>query len=397
MVKQMKIAFVHAEHGHNDKFIGAGIAEYVRERNSLQLIAWPDPSYESLLFLKKQGCAGAIVNVQIASKAEQLMKAGLPLIAYSTLQNLGNTPYISTDSMQVAQMAFDYFTKKQFKNFAFFGLTEARWTMERLEAFSKVVTAAGCKLHSFESNPRHITNDLTSFINLWIGSAMTEESKLLTEWLKALPKPVAILASCDILACFLSTFVVECGLTIPGDVAILGVDNNESICNICSSPLSSISLNLNKAGYEAAALLERLILGREKPAGQQINIEPVHVVERSSTDVFAIDDEDVILAMKYINENIDQPLQVSEIADHVCVSKRSLQCKFQHFLKHSIYEVLQQAHFQKARALLIETNYSIEKIAALSGFGTSGRMRKAFLDITGLLPKKYRQIHQAHK
>jgi len=289
------------------------------------------------------------------------------------------------------------FTKKQFKNFAFFGLTEARWTVERFETFSKVVTDAGLTLHSFESNPRHITNDLSSFINLWIGSAITEENRLLTEWLRQLPKPVAILASCDILACFLSTFVNECGFSIPGDIALLGVDNNESICNICSSPLSSISLNLNKAGYEAAALLEQLITGEEKPQGQQIKVEPVHVVERASTDVFAIKDEDVIMAMKYINDNIDQPLQVSEVAEHVCVSKRSLQCKFQHFLKHSIYEVLQQAHFQKARALLMETNHSIEKIALLSGFGTSARMRKAFLDITGLLPKKYRQIHQAHK
>ena len=397
MKNQTKIAFVHAEHGHNDKSIGAGIAEYVRSQPNLQLIAWPDPSLESLSFLKKQGCEGAIVNVQLASKANRLLKAGLPIIAYSTLQNFEKIPYISTDSQLVAQMAYDYLSKKQFKNFAFFGLTEARWTIERLEAFSKILSDAGQTFHAFRSEPKHIPNSLTSFIQLWIGDAMKKDSKELTRWLKSLPKPVAILASCDILGCFLSTLVQECDLTIPNDVAILGIDNNESICNICNVPMSSIALNLNKAGFDAAYLLHQIILGEEKLAGQQIQIEPVHVIERPSTDILAIEDESVILAMQYIHSHSDEPIQVGDIADYVCVSKRSLQSKFQYYLKRSIYEVVQQSHFQRARVLLIETNLTIENVAMQSGFGSSSKMRKAFLSITGQLPHHYRQIHQAHK
>lgn len=397
MKNQTKIAFVHAEHGHNDKGIGAGITEYVRDKGSWQLIAWPDPTYESLSFLKKQGCVGAIVNIQLAATAKQLFKVGIPIIAYSTLQKLGNTPYISTDSDQVTKMAFDYFSMKQFKNFAYFGLTEARWTKERLDSFSELVTRAGHELLVFKPKPRHITHDLPSFIKLWIDSDMTEESQQLLEWLKQIPKPVAVLASCDILGCFLSTFVQESGLSIPDDVAILGIDNDESICNICTAPLSSIALNLNKAGYEAARLLDHIIAGEDQIDGQRIKIEPVHIVERASTSIFAIEDEDVIKAMQYIYAYSHEPLQVSEIANHVCISKQSLQWKFKHFLNHSIHEVVVQAHFQKARAMLLETNLSIEEIALQSGFGSSAKMRKAFLDITGLLPHKYRQIHQPNK
>ena len=397
MKEPIKIAFVHAEHGHNDKGISSGITEYVRSKPDWQLIAWPDPSLESLSFLKQQGCRGAIVNIQLAAKAKQFMQVGIPLIAYSTLQDMGNLPYISTDSNQVAQMAFSYFSSKQFRNFAFFGLTQARWTGERLDCFSEIISKTGYKLHVFKSKPSHITNNVTSFIQLWIDSAMSQSRQELIEWLKQLPKPIAILASCDILGCHLSIFVKEAGLSIPDDVAILGIDNNESICNVCSVPLSSISLNLNKAGYDAAHLLDDIISGREKLAGQQIKIEPIHVIERASTDIFAIQDEVVIMALQHIQSHCDEPLQVGEIADRVCISKRLLQWKFKHFLKRSVHEVVVQAHFQKARSLLLETDLSIEKIAIDSGFGTSAKMRKAFLDTTGQLPNKYRQIHQPHK
>lgn len=397
MESPTKIAFVHAEHGHNDKGIASGITEYVRNKNNWQLIAWPDPTYESLSFLKKQGCVGAIINIQFASQAESFLKVGIPIIGYSTLQNLGKTPYISTDTTQISQMAFDYFSNKQFKNYAFFGLTKARWTIERSESFSKIVSEAGHNFYSFNSKPRLITNDLTSFIQLWIDSAISSESSRLLEWLKQLPKPIAILTSCDILGCFLSTFIQETGLLVPEDIAILGIDNNESICNICTPPLSSITLNLNKAGYMATKLLDHLISGKEKLAGQQITIEPMHVIERNSTSILAINDEDVINAINYIYSHRDHPLSVTDIADYVCVSKRSLQSKFKHYLNNSIYEVMVQAHFQKARTMLLQTTLSIDEIAFQSGFGSSSKMRRAFLDIAGLLPHKYRQMNQFHK
>lgn len=396
MKDQVKIAFVHAEHGHNDKGISSGITDYVRSKGHCQLIAWPDPSYDSLSFLKQQGCQGAIVNIQTTEKAERLREVGIPIIAYSTIQDMGDLPFISTDSRQVAKIAFDYLIGKQFTNFAFFGLTEARWAQERLQYFSEFVSQAGYTLDVFKTKPTHVTN-LTSFVQLWIDATLKESGNELIDWLKQLPKPVAILASCDLLGCHLSIFIKEAGLSTPDDAAVLGIDNNESVCNICTVPLSSIALNLNKAGYDAAELLDNIITGKVKAKGQRIIIQPMHVVERASTDIFAVSDEDVIRALKYIHSHCHEPLQVGEIADHVCVSKRSLQWKFQHFLNKSIHEVIILAHFRKARALMNETDLPIEQIALDSGFGSSAKMRRAFLDHAGLLPHKYRQIQQPNK
>lgn len=394
MKNQTKIAFAHSEDGHNERGLGGGITQYIRNKGHWQLIAWPDTSFESLSFLKQQGCKGAFVNIQTSAQAQQLMKAGIPIIAYSTLQNMGDLPYISTDSKQVAKLAFDYLSGKQFKHYAFFGLTEARWSSERLDYFSEFVSGAGFTLDNFKTRPVHITNDFTSFPKLWINATLKQGQRELIDWLKQLPSPVAVLASCDILGCHLSVFIEEAGLSIPDEVAVLGIDNNEALCNICSVPMSSIALNLHKAGYDAAELLDRIIAGKEQMEGQQIKIQPLHVKERASTNLFAIDDEDAILALKYINSHSHEPLQVDDIARHVCISKRLLQKKFQQFLKKSVHEEITQAHFWNARNLLLETDLSIEKIAYQSGFCSSSRMRRAFLDITGLLPHKYRQKYR---
>jgi LacI family transcriptional regulator len=394
MKNHIKIAFAHSENGHNETGIGAGLTQYLRKKGHWQLIAWPDSSFESLVFLKQQGCRGAIVNIQTSAKARQLREVAIPIIAYSTLQDMGDLPFISSDSRQVAQLAFEYLAGKQFRHFAFFGLTEARWSKERLDHFSEFVSRAGYTLHSFKTKPIPIVNNLTSFPKLWIDATLKRGQQELIDWLRQLPKPVAILASCDMLGCHVSLFAEEAGLSIPDEAAILGIDNNEALCNICSVPMSSIVLNLQKAGYEAAGLLDRIIAGKARMEGQQIKVLPIHVKERASTSVFAIEDEEVLAALRYIESHSRQPLQVEDVARQICVSKRLLQKKFQQFLKRSIHEEITHAHFRNARLMLLETDLSIEDIAFKSGFCSTAKMRRAFLEIAGSLPHTYRQMNR---
>ena len=391
---QTKIAFAHNENGHNDKGISAGITQYIRNTGHFQLIPWPDNSYESLSFLKQQGCKGVIANIPTASQAQQLLEIGMPIIAYSSLQSMGNIPFISSDSQQLAKVAFEYLLGKQFKHFGFFGLTEARWTDDRLKHFSDFVTQSGHDLHVFRGQPIHVANNLPSYAKLWTDTTMKRGQQELIQWLEELPKPIAILVSCDILGCHLSHLVQETGLSIPDDIAILGIDNNEALCNICIPRLSSIAMNLNKAGYDAAELMYQIISGKAQLEGQHIKIQPMQVKERASTDIFAISDPDVVKALKYIRMHNHEPMQVDEIAAHVCISKRSLQMKFHQVLGASIHDEIIHAHFLTARNLLLETDLPIDKIAIRSGFHYSSNMRRAFQDITGMLPHKYRQAHR---
>ena len=136
MKEKIKIAFAHNNISHNTEGLMAGISQYIRDRGDWQLIVWPDCSKKSLLFLKERGCKGAFVSVQTTKKAKELLQIGVPVIGVATIQNLLNLPFISANSEEVAQMAGEYLLKKKFENLAFFGLTQARWSAERLEYFS---------------------------------------------------------------------------------------------------------------------------------------------------------------------------------------------------------------------------------------------------------------------
>jgi LacI family transcriptional regulator len=307
-----------------------------------------------------------------------------------------NLPFISANSKEVAQMACEYLLEKKFVNLGFFGLTQAKWSADRLEYFSEYLAKRGYNVHVFKEKQVLLTNDPTPFTRLWVNTALRTGQQNLIEWLKQLPKPVAILASCDIFACHLINVAKEAGLNIPDEIAILGVNNDNAICNICDPPLSSIAFNFKKAGYNAAKLLDKMISGHETMQGQCIEIQPTHVETRGSTDVYAIDDPAIVQAMKYIKENGHTPLQVNAIADHVYMSKRLLQMKFHDVVGKSIHDEIIAAHFDIAKAMLIETNLPVDEIAVRSGFHYTSNMRRAFKKLTGMLPQKFRQLHHAH-
>ena len=393
MKEKIKIAFAHHNISHNTQGIMAGITDYMRNKGDWQLIVWPDSSLKSLEFLKHRGCKGAFVSVQTSIKAQQLLEIGIPVIAVTALQDMLNLPFVSADSELVAKMAFDYFTKKHFRHFGYFGLTEALWSRQRLDHFSRCVAQVEGHVHVYEGEQLSITNE-TPFTKLWTDMVLNKDQQELADWLRQVPKPIAILASCDILACHLSNVAREAGLTIPDETAILGVNDDQALCNLCDPPLSSIAFNLKKAGGDAARLMDNLIAGKEMLRGQWIQIQPAYVKSRGSTDIFAIDDPDVIAALTYIRKNSQTSLQVDDVAHNVCVSKRSLQMKFQKSLGHSVHDEIVHAHFEIAKALLIDTNLPIDEIAARSGFHYTTNLRRVCKELTGMLPHIYRQTHR---
>ena len=396
MKEKIKIAFAHNNITHNTEGLMAGISEYIRDKGNRQLIIWPDCSQKSLMFLKERGCKGAFASIQTTIKAEELLRIGIPVIGVATIQNLLNIPFVSANSKEVAQMACEYLLEKKFGNLAFFGLTQAKWSAERLEYFSQYLAKRGYNVHVFKEKQVLLRNDVTPFTRLWINTALNAGQQKLIEWLKQLPKPVAILASCDIFACYLLNVAKEASFSIPDEIAILGVNNDNALCNICDPPLSSIAFNFKKAGYDAAKLLDKMISGQETMQGQCIEIQPTHVETRGSTDIYAIDDTAIVEAMKYIRQNGHTPLQVNAIADHVCMSKRLLQLRFHDLIGKSVHDEIIQAHFEIAKTMLIETNLPVDEIAVHSGFHYTSNMRRAFIKITGMMPQKYRQFYHAH-
>jgi LacI family transcriptional regulator len=387
MKQKIKVAVAHNYITQNVQDVMAGISEYAHNKGDWQIIIWPDNTLESLIFLKEHGCKGAFVSVQTSTKAQQILQIGMPVIALSTLQDMSSLPFISADNQKVAELAYEHLSSKKFKHFGFFGLTESKWTHERSEYFSRLVHRDGGTLYRFQERPITSQSDLVPFPKLCIDMMLTEGQEDLI--------PIAVLASCDIVACYLSNIANEQGFVIPDEIAIMGVDNDSALCNICNPPLSSVALNLKKSGYEAAALLDRIISGQEQARGQRVTIVPEYVKSRGSTDILAVDDPEIVMALKYIRQNSNQPMQVEDLAHHLCVSKRSLQLKFQKALGRAIHDEIVLAHLEIAKNLLVETDLPVDIIAEKSGFSYTSNMRRAFLTHTGMLPRKYRQLHRA--
>lgn len=215
------------------------------------------------------------------------------------------------------------------------------------------------------------------------------EQTLIVEWLRKLPKPVGLFACNDdrgrevLEACRLMN------LRVPEGIAVLGVDNDEVFCGLAYPPLSSVALNGETAGYRAAELLDGMMHGLI-PKPRRIQVEALGVVTRRSTDIVAVEDEDVASALQYIHREQGRNISVESVVQEVAVSRRNLEKRFRDTIGRTILEEIQITRLERAKRLLLETTYPVSKVAELAGFGTTGYFIQFFQNRVGKTPRKYR-------
>ena len=232
---------------------------------------------------------------------KELLKLKIPtILALHDSSCPKNLPVIKTDSRAIAKMASDHFIEKGFRNFAYCGFDSFEWSNERKNFFQKFNDEAGFPTHSYNL-PRKIKKHDWEI-----------EQNHVIEWIKSLPKPVAIMACNDDRGQHILEVCKLIGLKVPDDVSVLGVDNDPMICEIGDPPLTSIALNVESAGYQSAQLLDELLAGK-KMKGQQITVSPTHIVQRQSSDIFAVNDLDIANALKFIRANAKNKILVDDV------------------------------------------------------------------------------------
>ena len=186
----------------------------------------------------------------------------------------------------------------------------------------------------------------------------------------------------------------EAGVAVPEEVAIVGVDNDETLCSICDPPLTSVCPNHEEVGYQGAALLDRMMAGEPAPK-QQMLLQPRMIVVRQSTDVSAIEDPAISQALRMIREHACNGLQVREVAEHVPISRSVLQRRFQAVVGRSVHDEIVRVQLRKAEELLRETDLSIGSVAEKAGFNHQEYMGAVFKSRTGMTPREYRRRFQS--
>lgn len=211
----------------------------------------------------------------------------------------------------------------------------------------------------------------------------------LAEWLRTLAAPVGLMAWSDICGRRVLRAARKARLYVPDDLAVVGVGNDELLCTLCDPPLSSVDVAAERCGFEAAALLDRMMGDRNgDPHGEpECVVMPVtSVIARRSTDAFAFEDVDLAAALRFIRSHAHKPIQVQDVLSEVCISRRTLEARFRKWVGHSIYTEIVQTRVKRARRLLVETDLSLEDVALLSGFRDSVRMSQVFQRVLSLTP-----------
>jgi LacI family transcriptional regulator len=178
-------------------------------------------------------------------------------------------------------------------------------------------------------------------------------------------------------------------------VAIIGVDNDEQVCDISNPPLSSVALDVEKAGFRASELLNKMMMGR-KMEPQTVIVQPNRVVTRQSTNIVAVEDELVSQALTFIHHNANRLIQVDDVINYLSVSRRSLHDKFVKALGRSVYDEIKRVRIDLIKQMLIETDSSISDIALSLGYDNTNHIARYFREKTGISPLEYRKLH-GHK
>lgn len=356
-----------------------GISRYSHLHGPWSCYLEPGSIPQRLPELRGWGCQGIIARIERPGVAAAIRRLRLPAVVLGYEAAAGQVR-VGTHSENEGRMAATHLLERGFRHFAYCGVPK-KYSIDRQRGFAERVEAEGCRVSVYQR--RWTTRE-----RWWNG-----EQDHLAAWIAGLTKPAGLFA-CN---ADQGRRVLEACLTarvaVPEEVAVLAVDDDEILCTLAHPRLSTIVLNTEKAGFEAAAALERLMAGK-KPDRWEIVVEPRHVVTRQSTDVLAIEDRDVALAVRFIRERATSGITVQDVLKAVPISRRTLECRFQQFLGRSPHAEILRTRLDRAKMLLVSTDLPMPKVADAAGFATAVYMAFAFRRDTGVKPAEYRRKHR---
>ncbi len=363
-----------------------GVVRYSRLHGPWAFYITPGDLRQVLPKMEEWGGTGIIARIETPQIGQAILTSGLPAIALDLSHEqlrpdhpLAGLSEVCPDSHKAGRLAAEHLLERGFRHFAFVGVWgDPPWSTRRGEGFAARLGEAGVSCRVFPL-PQSAPN------RRW-----GREQAILGAWLRDLPRPLGVLACDDDRGRQVLEACRAASLQVPEDVAVVGVDNDELICELSDPPLSSVALNTEQAGYEAAALLDGLMSGRIQ-APRRILVEAVRVVARRSTDVLALDDRAVAKALRFIQDSAVRPIGVADVVRHVGCSRRTLELRFQQSLRRSVNREIQQARLERAKRLLAETDLPIVRVAEGAGFGSAAYLIRLFQRRVGLSPAAYRQ------
>ncbi len=361
-----------------------GIVRYARVHGPWLFYVTPGDFVQSLPKMQQWGGTGIIARLETPQIVEAVLKTGLPTIALdlSDAQLSSDSPLrrfseIRSDSLGAAKMVAEHLLERRFRHYAYVGIPDRVWSQRREEGFCRRIEEGGFAVHVYQP-PRRKSR-----------RAWDQEQPRLADWLRRIPKPAGLMVCNDDRGREVLESCRTAGVRVPEDLAVVGVDNDELLCEVADPPLSSVGLNAEQGGYRAAILLDKMMRGRLRRP-QCLVVEPLRIVLRRSSDILALDDLEVAAALRFIHFHAGRPIRTEHVVKHVQLSRRTLEIRFHKSLGHTIHDAIQRARLERATRLLLETNLPIPKVAEASGYSTPSYLIQVFRQQLGTTPARYR-------
>ncbi len=329
-------------------------------------------------WLTKWDGDGVICRWTTPDLAKVLRKLRQPVVDLNDRYGYLGFPRVGSDMVEIGRMAATHLLERGFSNIAFCGFREMRWSDLRRQGVESAVEGRGRFCGSFDSD-----------INAARTSHWEEERERIATWVKALPRPVGIVACNDVRGNHILQACIGLDLVVPEEVAVVGVDNAELYCEISSPPLSSVRPNSKRVGAEAAALLNRLMTGQSAEV-EELLIPPAEVVTRRSSDVLAIPDRLVARAVELIRKRACEGLRVEDLVSTLATQRPLLERGFRKHLHRTPHEEIRRVRLERVKQLLLETDWTLERIAEATGFEHPEYLTVQFKRIIGETPSRWR-------
>lgn len=325
---------------------------------------------------------GVICRPTTPALAAQLSNRALPVVDLNDRYGDLGFPRISSDMEAIGRTATQHLLERGFTNIAYCGFKGEIWSEERGRGVRASLHNRGRFCGTFESD--------------WQGlrhQAWEDERDQIASWLETLPRPLGVVACNDVRGHHVLEACRLLGVAVPESVAVVGVDNARTICEMCSPPLSSVVPDAERIGYEAARLLDQLMAGGTK-SSVDWRFPPKGVSSRQSSDALAVEDVVVAQALRFVRDHACEGISIADVLARVPLSRSSLERSFRHYIGRSPQDEIREVRLKRVKQLLVETDYSLAQIAEFSGFKHPEYMMAMFKRVTGQTPSQWRQNGQ---
>jgi LacI family transcriptional regulator len=361
----------------------SGVARFVRQHDPwsifFQDLNLCDDTPDWLKNWEGEGIISRLENNDVVAVIQRLK---VPVVYLRHTQS--TMPCILTDNTAVSRRGFEHLKERGFRHFAFCGFNGADYSDERRDSFVNFVEQAGLRCHVYADKDHSVKTGTAQYEGLGL-----KDGGQVAEWIKHLPKPIGVMACNDMRGQQVLDACRAVGVAVPEEIAVIGADNDEVLCNLSDPPLSSVVPDTGRIGYEAAVLLARMMSGG-KAAARENFIEPNGIITRRSTEVLAMEDQQIAAAARFIRERACEGIDVSDVLRAVPMSRSTLDRRFLQILGRSPKDEILRVRLDRVKQLLTETDFPLSLISEKVGLEHVEHLSRIFKTRLGMTPSEFR-------